>query len=300
MLMETSPTAPSAEKAPDAGSPAHPGGEPVRQARRWWLALLGVTALAAVSLAAFVWHGRAGAAKEYVAVAADTGTVAPTVVASGTVNPVTTIQVGTYVSGVIQTLSCDFNTRVRAGQLCAKIDPRPYQTAVDQEAANLATARAQLEKDRANLAFSKLIYERDSDLLKRNIVSQETVDTASNAYAQARRRRDHQAAPGGSRRSAHQPGLHQHRLAGRRDGGIAQCDSGANSRRELPDADAVPGRNRFDHHAGRHQCLRERHRRDQTRRQGVLHRRILPQPRLQRQSDGGAAVTPDHPERRHL
>ncbi len=185
MLMETSPTAPSAEKAPDAGSPAHPGGEPVRQARRWWLALLGVTALAAVSLAAFVWHGRAGAAKEYVAVAADTGTVAPTVVASGTVNPVTTIQVGTYVSGVIQTLSCDFNTRVRAGQLCAKIDPRPYQTAVDQEAANLATARAQLEKDRANLAFSKLIYERDSDLLKRNIVSQETVDTASNAYAQA-------------------------------------------------------------------------------------------------------------------
>jgi HlyD family secretion protein len=171
--------------APEAGSAAHAGLSHAMRRTPWRLALIALAVIAAVAFAAWAWLGQAGPAKEYVTVAADTGTVAPTVIASGTVNPVTTVQVGSYVSGVIQSLSCDFNTRVRAGQLCAKIDPRPYQTAVDQEAANLATARAQLEKDRANLAFAKLIYERDADLLKRNIVSQETVDTALNAYQQA-------------------------------------------------------------------------------------------------------------------
>jgi HlyD family secretion protein len=120
-----------------------------------------------------------------VAIVVDTGTVAATVIASGTVNPVTTVQVGSYVSGVIQALSCDFNTKVRAGQSCARIDARPYQAAVDQEVANVAVARAQLDKDRANLAFAKVILDRDTDLLKRSIVSQETVDTAANAWRQA-------------------------------------------------------------------------------------------------------------------
>ncbi len=74
---------------------------------------------------------------------------------------------------------------VKAGQLCAKIDPRPYQSIVDQESAALGTARAQLAKDQANLAFAKTIYDRDLDLLNRRIVSQETVDTALNAWQQA-------------------------------------------------------------------------------------------------------------------
>lgn len=145
----------------------------------------GAALLAVLAIAAYLWRSQAAPAREYVTVAVDTGTVAPTVTASGTLNPVTTVQVGSYVSGVIQALACDFNTRVSAGQLCAMIDPRPYQSVVDQDSANLATARAQLEKDRAALAFAKLILERDTDLLKRSIVSQETVDTARNAYAQA-------------------------------------------------------------------------------------------------------------------
>ncbi len=175
----------STDKTPENVSAQVGAVEPVARPRRWHVALIGVLAVVAAGVAGFFWLGRGQAPKEYVTVAADTGTVAPTVIASGTVNPVTTIQVGSYVSGVIQSLACDFNTRVRAGQSCARIDPRPYQTVVDQDSANLATARAQLEKDRANLAFSKLIYERDADLLKRSIVSQETVDTALNAYQQA-------------------------------------------------------------------------------------------------------------------
>ena len=148
--------------------------------------LMAATAVLAAAAVAYFRERGSGVRPGYVTVTAERGTVAPTVTSSGTVNPVTVVQVGTYVSGVIVSLSCDFNTRVRPGQLCAKIDPRPYQTAVDAETANLATARAQLEKDRANLAFAQSIFERDSGLLERGIVSQETVDTARNAFDQAR------------------------------------------------------------------------------------------------------------------
>jgi HlyD family secretion protein len=102
------------------------------------------------------------------------------------VNPVTTIQVGTYVSGVIQELSCDFNTLVHKDQLCAKIDPRPYEMLVAEDAAALATSRAQLAKDQANLDFATSVLERDKELLKNGFISQEMFDTADSAFRQAR------------------------------------------------------------------------------------------------------------------
>jgi HlyD family secretion protein len=122
----------------------------------------------------------------YSTVAASVGTVAPAVLSSGTVNPVTTIQVGSYVSGVIQTISCDFNTRVHAGQLCAQIDARPYQSLVEQAAAVLGTARAQLDKDRAALANAQRVEGRNRSLAQRGFISTETVDAAASVVAQAR------------------------------------------------------------------------------------------------------------------
>src|SRR5579871_3410268 len=115
-------------------------------ARRHWLLLLagGVTVAA---LAGLYWAAQRPAPPQYVTALADTGPVTRTVSASGTVNPVLTITVGTYVSGVIQELRCDFNTEVKVGQVCARIDPRPYQVVVEQDRAALATAQAQLAKD---------------------------------------------------------------------------------------------------------------------------------------------------------
>jgi HlyD family secretion protein len=107
------------------------------------------------------------------------------VTATGTVNPVLTVTVGSYVSGVIRDQYCDFNTRVRVGQLCAKIDPRPYQAVVNQDRANLANAKAQLLKDQANLTYDRISYDRDEGLVKRGIVSQDTVDSAKSALDQA-------------------------------------------------------------------------------------------------------------------
>jgi HlyD family secretion protein len=114
------------------------------------------------------------------------GTVAPYVIASGTVNPVTTVQVGTYVSGVIRELYCDFNTLVHKDQLCAKIDPRPYQMIVDQDDAALATTRAQLAKDKANLDLVTSVLERNKKLLENGFISRETFDTADSTFRQAR------------------------------------------------------------------------------------------------------------------
>ena len=96
-----------------------------------------------------------------------------------------TIIVGTYVSGVIQELSCDYNTQVKRGQTCAKIDPRPYQSMVDQGKANLAVAKAQLEKDKASLVYAKLTLERHATLVQTNAVSRDAYDNAKSVYDQA-------------------------------------------------------------------------------------------------------------------
>ena len=147
------------------------------------MAVLVIIVLVAVAVA--YWLTRGEPITRYVTASVTEGAVTRVVSGSGAVNPVLTVIVGTYVSGTIQSISCDFNTKVKKGQLCAKIDPRPYQTLVNQAAANLATARAQLVKDKANLTYSQLSYERNSKLLERGGASQDAVDIAKNAYEQA-------------------------------------------------------------------------------------------------------------------
>jgi HlyD family secretion protein len=124
-------------------------------------------------------------AVRYVTAPVTRGSITRTVTATGTVNPELTVMVGSYVSGAIKQLYCDYGTKVKAGQLCAKIDPRPYQTAVDQARANLAVAKAQLEKDEANLAYTQLNYERKRWLSEQGTGARETADAARNAYGQA-------------------------------------------------------------------------------------------------------------------
>ncbi len=150
---------------------------------RWMLLSAAVLVLAAGAV--LWWRLDKPQAPKYVTERAGKGDVVRTVVTTGSVNPVVTVQVGSYVSGPVQSLYCDFNTKVKAGQLCAKIDPSNYQVAVDQARANLATAKAQLVKDQASLAYAKINYERDRGLVARGIVSQDTVDSDKSAYEQA-------------------------------------------------------------------------------------------------------------------
>ena len=172
-----------------ASAPLSPATPAVRRrwlaGRRRWLAIAVPVLLAAAGGTAW-WLTRHSAPVEYVAVPASRGTVARTVTATGTVNPELTIIVGSYISGVIQELACDYNTRVTAGQVCAKIDPRPYQSVVAQRRASLAMAKAQLEKDKAHLAYTKLNYDRLQWLAARDSVARDAVDLAHSAYDQAR------------------------------------------------------------------------------------------------------------------
>ncbi|HLN11119.1 MAG TPA: efflux RND transporter periplasmic adaptor subunit [Xanthobacteraceae bacterium] len=148
------------------------------------LVIATVLVLALIAVSAY-WLSRSGAAVSYITAPVTRGTVARTVSSSGTVNPVLTIIVGSYVSGVIRDQYCDFNTKVRQGQLCAKIDPRPYQTVVDQAKADLGTAKAQLIKDQANLVYAKVTYERNTVLITTNAISHDVLDSSKNTYDQA-------------------------------------------------------------------------------------------------------------------
>ena len=122
----------------------------------------------------------------YTTAAVTVGSISRGVTASGTVNPVVTVQVGSYVSGVITEVACDYNTHVKKGQLCAQIDPRPYQTVVDQDRANVAAAQAQQQKDQNAAQYAQLTYSRNADLGKRGLVPQDTVDQTKTASDQAK------------------------------------------------------------------------------------------------------------------
>ncbi|WP_245257554.1 efflux RND transporter periplasmic adaptor subunit [Methylocapsa acidiphila] len=82
------------------------------------------------------------------------------VTATGVVGPAATEAVAARASGEIQALNCDANMRVKAGQLCAKIDPAPYQIAIDRYRAELTAANAQFEKDKADLAQAKAAFQK--------------------------------------------------------------------------------------------------------------------------------------------
>jgi len=147
-----------------------------------WIAATGIVV---IGCGAIYWFANRSQPDSYVTTAASRGDVAATITASGSVNPVVIVEVGTYVSGTIETLSCDFNTRVHTGQLCAKIDPKPYQVIVDQDRADWQVAKAQLAKDQANVVYTRTNHQRMTRLLAEDSASQDAADVSLNAYDQA-------------------------------------------------------------------------------------------------------------------
>jgi HlyD family secretion protein len=149
-------------------------------------AVAGAALLALV--AAVWWWTRSGAndAQRYQTEAVDRGPIDVVVTATGAVNPVTTVTVGSYVSGPILAIYADFNSPVTTGQLVARIDPRPYEVKVLQTEAQLANAKAKVDKSRADLALKQLGYERNQKLRARNLTAENDLDTARSDYAQAR------------------------------------------------------------------------------------------------------------------
>lgn len=176
---------------------------------KWWL----TASLAALIALAGVYYFRGSAKPVYVTTAIDRGDIQAAITTTGNTNAVTTVQVGSQVSGNIIALYADFNTKVRKGQLVARIDPAIFQAKVDQAKANLesarlavATARATLAKAdsdianaQANVANQKANVVRAQsavtdaktknarrvELVKQGIIAQEDADTYQATYDQA-------------------------------------------------------------------------------------------------------------------
>src|SRR5512135_1620593 len=99
------------------------------------------------------------------------GDILATVTATGTVNAVTTVQVGTQVSGTIKSLYVDFNSRVKKGQLIAQIDPAFYET-------QLAQAQANTDRADAALRDAERVLNQNKALYSRNLVARNDYDAA--------------------------------------------------------------------------------------------------------------------------
>jgi HlyD family secretion protein len=155
------------------------------RAPRVWIAA-GLATLAVAAAGWFWWRDGSPEATSYLTESADRGAIEVVVTATGTVNPVTTVTVGTYVSGPILELYADFNSAVTKGQPVAKIDARPFQVKVLQAEAGLANAKAKVEKSRADLSLKQLNFERNQTLRARNLIAQNELDTARSDFAQAK------------------------------------------------------------------------------------------------------------------
>jgi HlyD family secretion protein len=124
-------------------------------------------------------------ATKYVVAEVTRGAVVRTVTATGTLNPVIAVQVGSYVSGPVIAIYADFNAAVMKGQLIAKIDPQPFELKLEEARAQLSNSKTALTKDKADMHYKKLLYERNHGLLLLGAASQNTVDNDFSIYQQA-------------------------------------------------------------------------------------------------------------------
>ena len=149
--------------------------------RHWLIASLVVVAVAV--FAAFQFKGNDK--PQYFTARVDRGDIREVVEATGTINAVTTVQVGSQVSGTISRLNADFNSQVKKGQVVAQIDPSLFEGSLLQAKADLANAKANLVASQANLEKSQATalqtradYVRNAGLAKDGVVSQQQLDLA--------------------------------------------------------------------------------------------------------------------------
>ncbi len=125
------------------------------------------------------FNGERKAPVRYRSAAVERGPVISLVTATGTINPVVSVQVGTQVSGMIKSLHADFNSVVKAGDIVATIDPEPFKARRDQAASNLEMSKANVARTKTDWAQRKRELDRVTSLLAQQFVSQNDVDVAA-------------------------------------------------------------------------------------------------------------------------
>jgi HlyD family secretion protein len=166
-----------------------------------------IVLLALVLIGGFLFSGaitQKGSNNKFRTIKVERGEISSIVTATGTINPVITVLVGSQVSGTIKALYADFNSQVKEGQVIAQIDPAIFEAQVEQGRANVLSAQANslnaqanLENAKANLVKAevaavdaKRTLDRNKPLLERNLIAQATLDTAQTNYDTAIAQRD--------------------------------------------------------------------------------------------------------------
>jgi HlyD family secretion protein len=147
--------------------------------------IISVVILILILIGVLFFFKKSDKAPQYITQTAERGDIRATVSATGTVNAVTTVLVGTQVSGTIKQLYVDYNSTVKKGQLLAQIDPASFEAQVAQASANLLLARANLEKSRVALRDTLTTFERNKILYGKNFISKSDLDTSETIYLSA-------------------------------------------------------------------------------------------------------------------
>ena len=137
------------------------------------------SSIALLLIASAACRGTSSKNVQYRTEKVDRGDITMTVTATGTLSAVTTVQIGSQVSGVIARLYADFNSRVKRGQLLAELDPTPFEAQVEQRRADVSKAQV----DSANFRIN---FDRQARLLKAGLASQADYDAAKAQYDGAR------------------------------------------------------------------------------------------------------------------
>jgi HlyD family secretion protein len=124
------------------------------------------------------FNGERKAPVRYRTAVVERGSVISIVTATGSINPVVSVQVGTQVSGMIKSLHADFNSIVKAGDIVAVIDPEPFRARRDQAASNLEMAKANVARAKNEQAQRQRELDRAKSLAAQQFVSQNDVDMA--------------------------------------------------------------------------------------------------------------------------
>jgi HlyD family secretion protein len=144
--------------------------------RLLWLLLIPLAALGF-----FLLRGR-GEATQFTTAVVDRGDVVEVVGATGALEAVTTVQIGSQVSGTIQSLNADFNSTVKKGQIIARLDPSILDARLGQAQANLLAAKANVERARSSLEDMRQKYERAKELAAQQLLPASDLDTAKANY----------------------------------------------------------------------------------------------------------------------
>jgi HlyD family secretion protein len=161
---------------------------PIVQVKRWipWVVVLALAGGAIAFLIVKKPWAKDSTAITFSTVTVSKGAIAAQVTANGTLSAVGTVQVGAQVSGRVLELHADFNDKVKKGQVIAKLDESVLKAQIDQSAANLALAAANVNKAEVGLADADRQLKRQRTLQAQQLVAGATVESAEVAYDTAR------------------------------------------------------------------------------------------------------------------